>query len=108
MAMHRSARLECALSGPAIDRAPSASGEIEIRKPPSLDFTAQNVGIADFRRSACIRLIIRNLDDWYRIERRKSLRFRNGADRTVLKDVHFKAIIANGLHITLLSWHPVC
>jgi hypothetical protein len=40
-----------------------------------LDFMAQNVGIADFGRSACIPLIIRKLDDLYRIECRKYLFF---------------------------------
>ena len=69
---------------------------------------AQNVGIAYPGIFTCIQLLIRNLDDRSRIERRKSLRFRNGTDRMALENVHFKALINNDLHIVYLSWHPVC
>jgi hypothetical protein len=69
---------------------------------------AQNVGIPDFGIFACIRLIIRNLDDCSRIERRKSLRFRSGADSHGSGNAHFKTLIKNDLQITSLVWHPVC
>jgi hypothetical protein len=45
-AMDRNARSERALNGPAINRAQSAWAEFDA-KPPSLDFMAQNVGIAN-------------------------------------------------------------
>ncbi len=74
----------------------------------AIGFHAQSVGIANSGRSACIRLTNRNLDDLPRIERRKSLRFRSGADRMFLEMVHFKVLIKNDLQITSSSWHPVC
>jgi len=74
----------------------------------TIGFHAQSVGIANSGRSACIRLIIRHLDDLSRIKRRESLRFCSGATRTVLGNVHFKALINNDLRISSSSWHPVC
>jgi len=85
-----------------------ALGGSSKQETPSLDFVAQNVGIPDFGISACIGLIIRNLDDSSRIERRKSLRFRSGADSHGSGDAHFKTLIKNDLQITSLVWHPVC
>ena len=94
--------------GPAIKRAQSALEEVETRSRHHWISWLRTSESLTLGISACIQLIIRILDDSSRIERRKSLRFRTGADRMVLENAHFKALINNDLQIASSSWHPVC
>jgi hypothetical protein len=65
---------------------------------------AQNVGIASFGRSACIPLIISNLDDLYRIACRKPLRLYR------FIPISGYSQFTNHQSLTRLDyrWHPVC
>jgi hypothetical protein len=70
-----------------------------------LDFIAQNVGIANVKRSALIPLIIRKLDDLRRFEGQQSFTFYHSIpNRSAIRNM----VIRNYLHQLGCSWHRAC